>query len=70
MVNLVLLAVAIVAWPTALAYGPAPVSELVLMTEAAQRDGAVCLDGSPGGYYFREGAVKDKFVIFFQGGGW
>lgn len=32
---------------------------------------AVCLDGSPGAYYFRpgHGEGKDKFFIFHAGGG-
>ena len=29
---------------------------LVLLTSAAEADGAVCLDGSPGAYYLREGS--------------
>jgi ribosome maturation protein SDO1 len=31
--------------------------------------GARCLDGSPSGYYVREGVEKDKFAFFLQGGG-
>ena len=33
--------------------------------------GARCLDGSPSGYYYREGTTddKDSFVIYLQGGG-
>jgi hypothetical protein len=30
---------------------------------------AKCLDGSPGLLYTHEGTEKDKFVIFFEGGG-
>jgi hypothetical protein len=44
----------------------------VLMTEAVAH-GAVCLDGSAGGYYLRRGggrAPTQRFVIFMQGGGW
>jgi hypothetical protein len=44
--------------------------DLVLLTEAA-KTGAVCLDGSPGGYYIRRGMPQNKrWVIFFEGGGW
>eukprot|EP01116_Phalansterium_solitarium_P022130 TRINITY_DN7194_c0_g1_i1.p1 TRINITY_DN7194_c0_g1~~TRINITY_DN7194_c0_g1_i1.p1 ORF type:complete len:417 (-),score=140.35 TRINITY_DN7194_c0_g1_i1:98-1348(-) len=34
--------------------------------------GAVCLDGTPGGYYFKPGSGADanNWVIWFQGGGW
>lgn len=33
---------------------------------------ALCLDGTPGAYYIGEGtgANKNKFVIYFEGGGW
>lgn len=33
---------------------------------------AVCLDGSPAGFYWRAGSGADanKWVIFFEGGGW
>lgn len=41
----------------------------VMMTAAAA-DGAVCLDGSPGGFYFRKGSSNDKWLMFHQGGGW
>ena len=56
--------------------------ELVLLTEAAESKGAVCLDGSPGGYYIRRPLVAaansssssssggGKFLIFHEGGGW
>lgn len=30
---------------------------------------AKCLDGSPGSLYIHEGTEKDKFLIFFNGGG-
>ena len=46
---------------------------LTLLTEAALKDGAVCLDGSPAGYYFRPAATpdaKNDWMIWFQGGGW
>ena len=40
------------------------------MTEAAEKDGAVCLDGSAGNYYFAKGEESTKFVMHFEGGGW
>mmetsp|Transcript_55505 Transcript_55505/g.130988 ORF Transcript_55505/g.130988 Transcript_55505/m.130988 type:complete len:373 (+) Transcript_55505:1-1119(+) len=40
----------------------------VLLTDAA-KNGAVCLDGSPGGFYIRRGDPT-KWVVFHQGGGW
>jgi hypothetical protein len=45
---------------------------LTLLTEAAAGSGAVCLDGSPGGYYFRQGQGTDasRFLLVFNGGGW
>lgn len=45
---------------------------LTLLTEAAAEKGAVCLDGSPAGYYWRAGVGDDatKFLIVFNGGGW
>ena len=39
------------------------------MTNAVAR-GALCLDGSPAGYYWRPGSLTDKFILFFEGGGW
>ena len=34
--------------------------------------GAVCLDGSPAGYYLRKGSGEgaDKWILHLQGGGW
>ena len=40
----------------------------MLLTNAAAR-GAVCLDGTPGGYYIRRGDPA-RWLIFHQGGGW
>eukprot|EP00897_Mesotaenium_endlicherianum_P010819 jgi/Mesen1/9766/ME000007S09834 len=44
---------------------------LVVASEAASK-GAVCLDGSAPGYYFRPGSGtgKSSWIIFMQGGGW
>eukprot|EP00035_Acanthoeca_spectabilis_P012007 m.211954 g.211954 ORF g.211954 m.211954 type:complete len:139 (+) comp15501_c0_seq1:3066-3482(+) len=43
---------------------------LVIMNEAVAK-GAVCLDGSPGGYYIRPGTPNNsRWVVFHQGGGW
>jgi hypothetical protein len=45
--------------------------ELVKLTEAVNKTGAVCLDGSPGAYYIRRGVPENKrWVVFFEGGGW
>ena len=42
----------------------------VLLTEGLSF-GAKCLDGSPGGFYFRPSPTKSqKWVVFHQGGGW
>lgn len=47
----------------------------MLLTDAV-KDGARCLDGSPGGYYLRthnaKGVAADpkKWILFMQGGGW
>ena len=40
----------------------------ILMTDAA-KSGAVCLDGSPGGFYLRRGSAN-KWIVFHEGGGW
>jgi hypothetical protein len=42
------------------------------MTDAAQEKGAVCLDGSPGGYYLRKGLNEgaSKWIFYLEGGGW
>ena len=46
--------------------------QLTLNTGAAREKGAVCLDGSAPGYYFRRGtgANSNKFLVILQGGGW
>lgn len=36
----------------------------------AQDLGAVCLDGTPAGYYLKTGSETDKWQIYFEGGGW
>eukprot|EP01084_Bolivina_argentea_P136188 239864_1 len=46
------------------------IGKSVLLTEAAQKYGAVCLDGTPGNIYISEGSEQTKYVFFFQGGGW
>ena len=46
---------------------------LRLLTDAASvQVGAVCLDGSPAGYYFRRGSGSDasRFLLSFVGAGW
>ena len=46
--------------------------KLTLLSKAAQDKGAVCLDGSPAGYYWRQGQGDEKtnFLLVFNGGGW
>ena len=46
--------------------------KLTLLTEAASAHGAVCLDGTPGGYYWRAGVGADaaKFLVIIDCGGW
>lgn len=46
-----------------------PMKLILFSNEAVEHFGARCLDGSPSGYYYREGIEKDSFVIFLQGGG-
>ena len=43
---------------------------LTLLPDAARDQGAVCLDGSPGSFYYRAGAELTKFYIHHQPGGW
>jgi len=46
--------------------------QLYLMRDFAVADGAVCLDGSPAGFYYRpatDPANKNDWVIHFQGDG-
>lgn len=46
------------------------------LSDAAAATGAVCLDGSPAAYYYREpltsppAGVGPSFVVFMEGGGW
>ena len=45
--------------------------ELVLLTDEAESQGAVCLDGSPAAYYFRPGSNTTRsWIIEMEGGGW
>lgn len=46
------------------------VAELVLLSQAATEEGAVCLDGSPSAYYIYRGAETRKWIIHQNGGGW
>ena len=45
--------------------------ELKLLPNTSE-SGAVCLDGTPPGYYFHNGSGigKSKWIVFFQGGAW
>lgn len=51
---------------------PSATLKRVLLTEAASNRGAVCLDGSPGAFYYRPGVGpgKHKWYVHHQGGGW
>jgi len=44
----------------------------ILNEKTVNQSGAVCLDGTPPGYYFRPGQQPDdnKWRIHFRGGGW
>ncbi|KAJ9467666.1 Pectin acetylesterase 3 [Diplonema papillatum] len=44
----------------------------VLMTDEAASMGAVCLSGTPGGFYYGLGTGADvnNWLVYFQGGGW
>jgi len=44
----------------------------VLLSQAAQSSGAVCLDGTPSAYYFLPGTGTGarKWYIHHEGGGW
>eukprot|EP00659_Diplonema_papillatum_P010689 gene10689-16445_t len=48
------------------------VMHLELMTEEVDSMGAMCLSGSPGGYYYGKANSENvnNWLIFFQGGGW
>eukprot|EP00456_Euglypha_rotunda_P060066 TRINITY_DN5026_c0_g1_i2.p1 TRINITY_DN5026_c0_g1~~TRINITY_DN5026_c0_g1_i2.p1 ORF type:complete len:195 (+),score=20.82 TRINITY_DN5026_c0_g1_i2:3-587(+) len=46
---------------------------LTMLNDAAQSSGAVCLDGTPTGYYFSpytNSANQYDWQIYFEGGGW
>ena len=54
-------------------FGSSTASEmpLTLLSDAQGKDkGAVCLDGSNPGFYYKQGAEKTKWVLYFKGGGW
>ena len=45
----------------------------VTMTEKAEADGAVCLDGSPGVFYWHAATDpkhKNDWILSFKGDGW
>jgi len=44
----------------------------ILLTAAAQNDGAVCIDGTPSAYFYRPGTGSgaNKWYIHHEGGGW
>merc|ERR1711959_759245 len=45
---------------------------LELLLGRALKEGAVCLDGSPSGYWYRpgSGAGANNWIVFLEGGGW
>eukprot|EP00039_Didymoeca_costata_P009164 m.121179 g.121179 ORF g.121179 m.121179 type:complete len:411 (+) comp14383_c0_seq3:61-1293(+) len=43
--------------------------QLKLLSDA-KSTGAVCLDGTSPGYYYRKGSETTKFLLIFNGGGW
>lgn len=48
---------------------PPPPTKLVMLTDAAEKLGAVCLDGSAPAIYVRRGDPT-KWHVHFEGGGW
>ena len=48
---------------------PSPMQLTLFPNDKVESFGARCLDGSPAGYYYREGMERDKFVIYLEGGG-
>ena len=57
-----------------LAINESIIAHRVLLTEAAARDGAVAIDGSPGSYHIAKAAAgsrnASKWHVHLQGGGW
>ena len=47
----------------------AGLQRILFSEDTANHFGARCLDGSPSGYYVREGEQPDSVAIFLQGGG-
>lgn len=42
---------------------------VIFSAEVSETYGAHCLDGTPSGFYYREGSENESIVIFLQGGG-
>ena len=45
----------------------------IRLTDEAENDGAVCIDGTPGVYYLSKtesAESKNKWIVYFEGGGW
>jgi hypothetical protein len=44
---------------------------LVMLPNSAE-EGAVCIDGTPIGFYWQEGSGLDAYnwMVYFEGGGW
>ena len=47
----------------------APMQKVLFGDDAVNKFGARCLDGSPSGYYYREGSDPDSVVMYLEGGG-
>ena len=49
----------------------APMPRTVVNAADAQKHGALCLDGTPPGFYARNGSGvdADKWIVYFKGGG-
>eukprot|EP01060_Flectonema_neradi_P034117 TRINITY_DN5893_c6_g1_i1.p1 TRINITY_DN5893_c6_g1~~TRINITY_DN5893_c6_g1_i1.p1 ORF type:complete len:451 (+),score=83.72 TRINITY_DN5893_c6_g1_i1:53-1354(+) len=60
-------------WKTGLQFGDGGNMVLEMMPDSVA-SGAVCIDGTPSGYYFQPAANLDQnannWQIYFQGGGW
>ena len=64
-------------WDCPLQYYPLPLLSTTTTTATGEGEkddnevgGPACLDGSPYGYYLRQGTDRRKFVIELSGGGW
>ena len=51
---------------------PSPAATIPITLHYVNHESAKCLDGSKPAYYYRpgHGEGKDKWIVFFEGGGW